>query len=160
MGSNPTRGSSFVMLLCFNVCWTMLFFFLPSTSLTISLSLCTCVHVYKITEPPTIAIKPSDTDAPYGSTVLLTCTAFSDDDDYPDITWFRNSEPVTNSSEVATVYTEPITVGGINFTRSILELCPVTLSDEGTYSCVATDSIGTDSANFSFTVFTEGESLG
>ena len=107
-----------------------------------------------------IIIAPSDISVFEDSSVLFTCVTLGDDNDFPDITWFRNSEPVTNSSEVATVYTEPITVGGINFTRSTLELCPVTLSDEGTYSCVATDSIGTDSANFSFTVFTEGESLG
>ena len=146
------------MLLYFNVNWTVLL-----SSFLLHLSLYLSVYYYKhvvITEPPTIVIKPSDTDTQYGSTVLLTCTAFSDDDDYPDISWFRNSEPVTNSSEVATVYTEPITAGGSNFTLSTLELCPVTLSDEGTYSCVATDSVGADSANFSFTVFTEGELLG
>ena len=111
-------------------------------------------------EPPRVVIKPPDTDAPYGSTVLLTCVGFSEEDyELTNIIWLKDSEAISVSSEYVSVYEETITIEGVNFTRSILELCSVTFDNNGLYSCVANDSVGNTSAEFSLTVFTEGESV-
>ena len=116
---------------------------------------------FSSTEPPRVVIKPPDTDAPYGSTVLFTCVGFSEEDDeQTNIIWLKDSEVIDPiSSENVSVYEGTITIEGVNFTRSILELCSVTFEDDGLYSCVANDSVGNGSAEFSLTVFTEGGSV-
>ena len=43
-------------------------------------------------------------------------------------------------------YNEQLENSGLLFTSSILELCSVEEDDSGTYSCVATNSAGNDSA--------------
>ena len=106
-------------------------------------------------------IQPSDSSALYGSTVLLTCVATSREADRTvGISWERDSEIVTNSSNSSTtvrVYEETIEERGVVFTSSILELCYVGFEEEGRYSCVARDDIGVASADFTLSVFTEGE---
>ena len=54
------------------------------------------------------------------------------------------------------VYQDVVTDWEVSLSRSILEVCSVDLSDEANYSCVATNSVGEESASISLTVFTEG----
>ena len=117
-------------------------------------------------EDPIIVIQPSDTVVPYGNTVLLTCVAISKDyreDQLVNIYWERDMELIvaSNSSDGASVkiYEDYIYEGGYYFTRSILEICSVTLKEEGEYSCVANDTVGTTAAYFNMTVFTNGKKL-
>ena len=114
------------------------------------------IHTCVSSEPPTIAIKPSDTNAPYNSTVLLTCVV-GEEDRITNIFWQKDSESISDSSGSVQVFGDVVMEGGVNFTRSILQLCSVTFEEEGTYSCVANNSAGTTSANFSVSVFTEGK---
>lgn len=107
--------------------------------------------LYHFSEPPTIVIKPSDTTALYGTTVLLTCAAFGNE---PVILWLKDSQPIPSPTNV---YNDVFTVSGVNYTHSILELCSVTFKLEGTYSCVANDSIGSVTSNFTLTVYTDGK---
>ncbi|CAI8042984.1 Hemicentin-1 [Geodia barretti] len=106
-----------------------------------------------ILEPPTVAIQPDDTVANYGDTVLLTCVVYSvDPRPYvpPNVLWYRDEELIANSTDAGSD-------GGDYdaFTRSILELCGVTLAETGEYSCVANDSIGmSPPATFNVSVFT------
>ena len=114
-----------------------------------------------------IIIQPSDTVAPYGSTVLLTCVAISSqyrEDILTHIYWERDSEllvPSSNSANSASVgiYHDFVNGSEMYVTRSILELCSVTFEDEGVYSCVANDSVGSTAAYFNLSVYTNGKSL-
>ena len=106
-------------------------------------------------EPPVIIFKPSDTDVSYGSTVLLTCIFYGDP--IPSIYWLNDTSLIVNSTDIM-VYQEVITDWGVTFSRSILEVCSVDLSDEANYSCAANNSVGDEFAFFSLTVFTEGRS--
>ena len=115
-----------------------------------------------------VAIQPEDTLANYGDTVLLVCVVFSQDPrPYipPNVLWYHDNELVTNytsgddndGASVA-IYEDTFEEMGVTFTRSVLELCGVTLEEEGDYSCVANDSIGTSRpASFNISVFTNGE---
>ena len=119
-----------------------------------------------------MAIQPDDTVANYGDTVLLTCVVYSvDPRPYvpPNVLWYRDDELITNSTDAGSdggdydavsvgIYEDTFEVMGVQFTRSILELCGVTLAETGEYSCVANDSIGmSPPATFNVSVFTNGE---
>ena len=100
-----------------------------------------------------IVLKPPDTNALYGSTVLLTCIAVGDPT--PSIVWLRDGSLIENSTDVV-VYQDLVEEAGIIFSRSILEVCSLDLSDEATYTCIANSSAGEDTASFSLDVTTEG----
>lgn len=102
-----------------------------------------------------IIFQPSDTHVSYGSTVLLTCIVYGDP--IPDIYWLNDTSLIANTTDIM-VYQEVITDWGVTFSRSILEVCSVDLSDEANYSCAANNSVGDESAFFSLTVLTEGRS--
>ena len=120
-----------------------------------------------------MAIQPNDTVANYGDTVLFTCVVYSvDPRPYvpPNVLWYRDSdELITNSTNAGSesndydavsvgIYDDTFEVMGVQFTRSVLELCGVTLAETGVYSCVANDSIGmSPPATFNLSVFTNGE---
>ena len=104
-------------------------------------------------EPPVFILQPPDTDAPYGSTVLLTCIAYGDP--IPSIDWLNDTSLIENTNGVM-VYQDLVTDWDVTFSQSILEVCSVDLSDEANYSCVATNSVGEESVSISLTVFTEG----
>ncbi len=124
------------------------------------------VHIYT-TEPPKLVLVPSDSVISYGNTALLTCVAVSVEPDLPappTILWLKDSQLLSNSTpgddEGASVTVREVVfeVDGVVFTRSILELCGVTLEEEGQYSCVAEDSAGTSTdVSFSLSIFTNGE---
>ena len=106
-------------------------------------------------ETPFIVVRPSDTEATYGDTVLLTCVAFGDP--LPTFYWLHNSQPVENSTDSTTlVFDDYVTEYGITFVRSILQLCSVTFEAEGYYTCVANNSAGVETANTSLQVISTG----
>ena len=65
----------------------------------------------------------------------------------------------TDGGASVQIYEEYIFEGGVYFTQSILELCSVTIEEEGEYSCVANDTVGTMAAYFNMTVFTNGNEV-
>ena len=123
-------------------------------------------HGLYTAEPPAIVMVPEDTEVAYGSTVFLVCVAVSHEPDLPSpptIVWEMESERLFtsdvapgNTGANVTIQEEQFEVDGVTFTRSILELCGVTLEEEGRYSCIAEDSVGTDTASFNISVFTNG----
>ena len=97
-------------------------------------------------ETPVIVVRPNVTD-PFteGDTIALACTATGRP--YPTIQWYKDGVLLTNGSLIS-IYDEQFENGGLLFTSSILEVCSVGIADNGTYSCVATNSAGNDSVDF------------
>ena len=125
-----------------------------------------CICYIVVADAPVIIIQPLDTVVPYGSTVLLTCVAISNqyrEDILTNIYWERDSELFvpsnsTNSASVE-IYHEFLNGSETYATWSILELCNMTFEDEGVYSCTANDSVGSTAAYFNLSVYTNGKSL-
>ncbi len=74
----------------------------------------------------TIVIGPKDVTVEAGSTVLITCVAYSDDT--PSITWVRDYDQAildSSTSSQVTVYEQLVTEGELTFVQAILEVCSV-----------------------------------
>ncbi len=87
-----------------------------------------------------------------GNTALFVCVAHGNQSTR--ITWSSDSTALDNSTNsTVAVYEEEMWVGGYRFLRSVLEVCRVEPSMDGSnYTCVAEDEDGTDTAMFSITV--------
>ena len=89
-------------------------------------------------------------------TVITVCTAYGGDEP-PSIQWKFGDILLTNDSSDLVKIVENQTVhNGLVFTESILELCSVDLSDNGVYSCTASNSRGSDSYDFTLDVVPTG----
>ncbi len=105
----------------------------------------------------TIVIGPEDVTVEAGSTVLITCVAYSEAT--TSITWIRDSDQTTldnSTGSQVTVYEELVTEGGLTFVQSILEVCSVEDGDSGSYTCVASNEFRNDSSTFNLTVLPVG----
>ncbi len=105
----------------------------------------------------TIVIGPEDVTVESGSTVFVTCVAYSED--ILSITWIQNDNQTildNSTSTRVTVYEELVTEGGLTFVQSILEVCSVEVADSGNYSCVASSGVRNDSTSFELTILPVG----
>lgn len=100
---------------------------------------------------------PANTTVPKGSTVEIVCVAYGQP--LPSIVWSRNDIAnlsdlsSSTSNTVAHVYSEVVRYGGIHFLKSILQICKVSVEDDNTYQCIASNNVGTnDSIIFSLQV--------
>ena len=82
-------------------------------------------------------------------TGVFVCVASGDP--APSISWSRGGAPLSNGTRFS-IYEELVTVNGVTFVESILVICSVEQGDAAQYSCVASNSIGSDTANFNLTV--------
>ena len=101
-----------------------------------------------VSVPPSIVIRPNVTE-PFteGDTVQLVCTATGRP--YPMIQWYKDGVLITNeTSSLTSIYNEEFENNGLLFTSSILEMCSVGADNRGTYSCLALNAAGNDSAEF------------
>jgi len=62
-----------------------------------------------------------------------------------------DGETLFNNSRV-TFHNTVVSENGIHFIRSTLELCSVTVSDEGEYGCEVRNTVGSSNASFYLTV--------
>ena len=62
-----------------------------------------------------------------------------------------DGETLSNSSRV-TFHNAVVSENGLHFIRSTLELCSVTVSDEGEYGCEVRNTVGSSNASFYLTV--------
>lgn len=79
----------------------------------------------------------NETTLDEGETALLSCLGHGDLD--VGISWWFNGARVGNTS-LTTVYGEDLVKGGRVFMQSFLELCSVTTSAMGGYTCVISNS--------------------
>ena len=97
----------------------------------------------------TIVIAPSNETVFAGVTSLFTCVATGIPD--PAFSWFlENTEIAEGDRHNITTVTEVIE--GVTFVTSILQICEINFSDEGTYWCVADVPGLSDSASFEITI--------
>ncbi len=104
-----------------------------------------------------ILIGPEDVTVEAGSTVFITCVAYSED--VPSITWIQNDDQTIMDEFTSTrviVHEELLMERGLTFVQSILEVCSVEVSDSGNYSCVASNGFRNASASFDLTVLPVG----
>ncbi len=80
----------------------------------------------------------NDTFALVGNSALLACVGFG----VPsvEITWSLNGASIMNSS-IVTISEEEITGGGKVFKQSFLELCNLSISDSGVYTCSVSNGL-------------------
>ena len=88
----------------------------------------------------------SAVDIILGSNIILTCTSSGSPPDK--FTWMKDGVPVTHSTDITTVtYTNTMAVFSSSYTIS-----NVSISDNGTYTCIVTNPIGSDHYNFTVTI--------
>jgi hypothetical protein len=69
------------------------------------------------------------------------------------ITWTHNGQPLENNNNRITIYENTTEEGnGLTSVLSMLEVCPVRVSDGGVYECTVANRLVNDSANFTLTV--------
>ena len=106
-----------------------------------------------VEEDVRIVISPESTSVDEGNTVILTCVGYGVP--YAAISWEREGVGLTNDSRI-TIYEEPLTEGGVTFTKSILEICSAQVSDTGSYSCIADNGVSNDTVLFDVTILPVG----
>ena len=103
-------------------------------------------------------IAPTSSEVREGNTLLVTCVAYGAT--LPSVSWTRNGSVLSNSSgDRISIYEETVDEGGVLFAKSVLEICSAESTDEGEYSCVASNSYGEASFSFNITVIPDGSEL-
>ena len=88
-----------------------------------------------------------------GNMLILTCVGYGVPS--PDMMWLKGSVELSNNSRVS-IYSTEVEVGGISFVQSSLEICSTEQTDEGTYSCTATNVEGSNTLSFRTSVEQRG----
>ena len=106
-------------------------------------------------DPPEIVMAPEELiEAREGNTVFLVCVAIGTP--LPSISWTHSD--TGNRYESGTddgmhrVNEETVMVEGVEFVRSVLEICGIEMDDAGQYQCEAENSAGLSYASFNITV--------
>ena len=68
------------------------------------------------------------------------------------ITWIHGGQALANNSRITIYENTTEDNSGLTSVLSMLEVCSITISDEGVYECVVTNRLVNDSANFTLTV--------
>ena len=98
-----------------------------------------------------VVVISNDTTLNAGETALLACVAFGEAD--VEISWSFNGAPVVNTSLV-TINEEDVVNGGRSFKQSFLQICSLSASDAGGYTCIA--SSGQAAANATTQLYIQG----
>ena len=84
---------------------------------------------------------------------IYTCVAYGKP--VPHIFWMRNGSYLGNSP-LLTITENLIYQSDFILAKSVMEMCSTQETDGGNYTCVANNSISTDSFNFSLSVLPNG----
>lgn len=111
----------------------------------------TQLFFFSVVEPAQVVLAPDNTQVGSGSTLMFTCLGYGMPS--PSITWMKNGVILSSNSDPdrITTYEANITEGGVTLTRSFLKICNVGPSDEGQYSCVASNGVNSTS-NFQMNI--------
>ncbi|XP_058865273.1 neural cell adhesion molecule 1-B-like isoform X4 [Acipenser ruthenus] len=99
----------------------------------------------KVVPPPTARISEESVNATSGSTSSITCVV--EGDPQPHINWTRNGRPIKAKPGRF----------GFNSDQSVLTIYAVEKTDEGQYTCIATNKINSSSANVTLHVSVKPE---
>lgn len=115
-----------------------------------------CIYLHpticsSVVEPAQVVLAPDNTRVGSGSTLMFTCLGYGMPS--PSITWMKNGVLLSSNSDPdrITTYEANITEGGVTLMRSFLKICNVGPSDEGQYSCVASNGVNSTS-NFQMNI--------
>ena len=87
-----------------------------------------------------------------GETALLFCVGFGEPD--VEVNWMFNGAPVANTS-LTPIFEENIIQGSRPYKQSFLQLCSVTTSSAGSYTCSASNGQTTSNAITQLSVISE-----
>ena len=96
-----------------------------------------------------VVIAPSNYTVDEMTTLLVVCVGTGIPQ--PSILWSFNGNQLENDSRV-TITEDIYEENGITFVRSFLELCSVSISDEGLYQCTVANRLVNDSTVFALAV--------
>lgn len=102
-----------------------------------------------------VGVITSDSTVGVGHTALLTCIVYGEPS--LEMSWSFNGAVVMNSSLV-TIYEEDIVKGGRVFRQSFLQICSLSASDDGDYTCIVNN--GFISANATTQLDVDGKDIG
>ena len=105
------------------------------------------------TGPPEVIISPGNFTVEAGSTVVLACVGFGDP--LPSLSWSIEGDQLSNNSRL-TIYEDLVTENGVEYVRSILEICSVEEADGREYSCNLLNALGNASVSFELSVTATG----
>ena len=96
-----------------------------------------------------VVIISGDAVVDEGNTTYLLCVGYGDPE--TSVSWERDGQLLANNSRV-TIYDMLVIEGGSDFTQSVLEICSAELADTGTYTCAASNGVGSGNSSFRLTV--------
>lgn len=96
-----------------------------------------------------LVIISNDTSLMEGDSVSLTCVGSGDPS--AEISWTRNGEILSNTSEIF-IHEEDIIQEDRTLTQSYLQLCNVVVADAGSYTCVVSNGIRSVNSSVQLTV--------
>lgn len=111
------------------------------------------MHHYFLFEGVEIVLISADTYLSTGDTAILVCVTSGQANE--EIEWIHNDQSVLNSSLV-TIYEEEVIQGGRLFRQSFLQLCSLSESNTGDYTCVVSNGQTTASNTVQLTVSVSG----
>ena len=103
-------------------------------------------------DPLQIVVISDDAEVFAGESAVLTCVTSRHDDGV--ITWMHNEQNLTNSTTI-TITEASLSIGGLNLTQSLLQICSVNLANAGEYFCIFSD--GHLSVNYSMQLAVVGK---
>ena len=107
------------------------------------------VYLFIGSQAAEVVVISNSTTLRTGETALLACVSFGEPD--VEISWSFNGAPVVNTSLV-TIYEEGVVQGERIFKQSFLQICSLAETDDGGYTCIASDGFTTDNATTQLTV--------
>jgi hypothetical protein len=96
-----------------------------------------------------VVIISNDTSLGSGETASLACVGFGEPD--VEIIWSFNGAPMFNTSLI-TIHEKDSVQGERFFRQSFLQICRLTESDAGEYTCIINDGFFTTNATTKLTV--------
>ena len=84
-----------------------------------------------------------------GETAILSCVGFGEPD--VEISWSFNGAPVVNTS-LTPIFEENVVQGARIFKQSFLQLCSLSQSNAGVYTCIASSGHSNDNSTLQLTV--------
>jgi len=112
---------------------------------------------YFVLDPPQVIIHPGNiTLVDMHDSVFLHCITLGTP--LPITVWTLNDSSLTNGSNV-TISHEEVSLGGVSFGRSLLQICNTGRVNVGVYSCRSENEAGRATFSFEILINTEGNNL-
>jgi len=84
------------------------------------------------------------------SSVLFYCVACGTPQ--PTVSWLQSGVRLVNGSSNVTIRRNPVTIDGVTFVQSLLEMCRVQGDDGAVYECFVENEAGSDTVPFNLIV--------